>query len=317
MTKHGSPPKALSAQKRPLAPPKQLAGAFPPKQPAGAFVSDKGGKPQASARRRRPLRAMPPPENENARLAAVQNHRNPLLEASRVLLRALADMPALIGVGYHETLRDLLIDEVRAFERLCDRANIRVQDRVGARYCLCTALDEAAMRALSINNAIGAAAWAADPLTRRIGEDNRGGSKIYALALHLLSDEGDHKALLEVMCRVFSLGFDGHYRQEATRGMHVEVRDRLCKSLYDAIGPHLPPVPDALSPNAQSDVTPQRESYFEIPVWMSAAVLSVALVGLYTYCRVDLSERANNVRQQIESIGRVATAGSGNAQDPR
>lgn len=32
------------------------------------------------------------------------------------------------------------------FQKLCEQANIRRDHMIGARYCLCTALDEAAMQ---------------------------------------------------------------------------------------------------------------------------------------------------------------------------
>jgi type VI secretion system protein ImpK len=78
------------------------------------------------------------------RLNAVEQSRNPLLEAARVLLRALADMPDDLEVDETLLLRDLLEQEVRVFQKLCEEANIRRDHMIGARYCLCTALDEAA-----------------------------------------------------------------------------------------------------------------------------------------------------------------------------
>jgi type VI secretion system protein ImpK len=289
-----SPPKAVSTKRSPA----------PPKQPSGTFLSRKPGARRSGLRRRCPLGAIPPREDEDTRLAAVLHHRNPLLEASRVLLRALVDMPALVGLGYHENVRDLLMDEVRVFTRLCERANIRVEHRVGARYCLCTALDEAAMRALSTQgDAQGSAAWASDALTIRMGEDNRGGAKVYALAMHLLNDEDDHTSLLEVIYRIVSLGFEGNYRPGAARRTHERVRERI----YDAIVSRMPSVPDALSTHVQLEVRPRHAAYFEVPVWMSVLVLLLALLGLYAYCRVDLGARAADVRQQLADIVQVTT----------
>jgi len=302
MATPASPPKIVSARRVPA----------PPRQPGGAFHSGKTADQRSGARRRRPLGPIPPPEDEQSRLTAAMDHRNPLLEASRVLLRALTDMPALIGIGHHERLRGLLMDEVRVFERLCVRANVRIEHVIGARYCLCTALDEAAMRALAARgDASGGAAWAADALTSRIGEDNQGGSKVYALSLRLLKEEGDHWPLLEVIHRIFSLGFEGRYRQGMVRGVHERMRERL----YDAIAPYLPPVPDALSPHAQSTATVERAPYFEIPVWTSVVLLSIALCGLYVYCSANLSARADKVRHQFAAIARVTTGDVGDAQD--
>lgn len=43
-----------------------------------------------------------------------------------------------------ETLRELLIREVPIYQTLCDQANLRRKHVLAVRYCLCTALDEAA-----------------------------------------------------------------------------------------------------------------------------------------------------------------------------
>lgn len=295
MTQPSSTPRILSAR-RALA---------PPRRPNGTFLADKNLDRRTNSRRGRLLGPLSSPEDEQTRLAAVIGHRNALLEASRVLLRAFVDMPALIGIGQDERLRDLLMDEVRVFERLCVRASIRDEHMIGARYCLCTALDEAAMRALAArDDTSGSAAWASGALTQRIGEDNQGGSKIYVLSLRLLKDGADHWPLLEVIYRIFSLGFEGRYPHGRTFGAHDRVRERI----YNAIDVHLPPVPDALSPHAQSISPARRASCFEIPVWMSVAFLSVTLCALYAFCHIELGAQADDVQRQLANIARVATS---------
>ncbi|MFP3503858.1 type IVB secretion system protein IcmH/DotU [Burkholderia sp. SIMBA_062] len=301
MTQSVSTPKIVSAR-RALA---------PPRRPNGTFLSGEKTGQRPNSRRSRPLGPLSPPEDEQTRLAAVLGHRNALLEASRVLLRAFVDMPELIGIGHDECLRDLLMDEVRMFERLCVRANVRSEHMIGARYCLCTALDEVAMRVLAARgDTTRSAAWAAGALTQRIGEDNRGGSKIYALSLRLLKDDADHWPLLEVIYRIFSLGFEGRYPHGKTFGVHDRLRERI----YNAIAVNLPTVPDALSPHAQSTATIRQPCYFEIPVWMSVAVLSVALVALYAFCRIESGAQADDVQRQFANIVRVAT---GSTIDPQ
>ncbi|VWD50261.1 type VI secretion system protein ImpK [Burkholderia lata] len=297
MTQPSSPPKIVSAR----------SALAPPRQPNAIFLSGKSTRQRPNTRRSRSLGPISPPEDEQTRLAAVLGHRNALLEASRVLLRAFVDMPELIGIGHDERLRDLLMDEVRVFERLCVRANVRSEHMIGARYCLCTALDEAAMRVIaSRGDTSGSVAWAAGALTQRIGEDNQGGSKIYALSLRLLKDDADHWPLLEVIYRIFSLGFEGRYPHGRTFGVHDRIRERI----YNAIVVHLPPVPHALSPQAQSTVSIRQTFHFEIPVWMSVTLLSVTFCALYAFCRIELGVQADDVQRQLSSIARSATTGS-------
>ena len=236
-TQSDSAPKIVSARRT----------SAPPRRPNGTFLSNRNPRQQPGSRRNRPFGPLAPPEDEPTRLAAVLGHRNALLEAGRVLLRALVDMSALIDTGHDARLRDLLLEEVRVFERLCVRANIRVDHRIGARYCLCTALDEAAMRELAARgDASGSAAWASDALTQRIGEDNQGGLKVYALTLRLLDDAGDHWPLLELIYRIFSLGFEGrdcgasaHRPERAVAPRHdgrIAATERLFRNTGVAVG---------------------------------------------------------------------------------
>ncbi|WP_330728548.1 type IVB secretion system protein IcmH/DotU [Burkholderia multivorans] len=292
-TQSGNAPRIVSARRT----------SAPPRRPNGTFLSNRNPRQQPGSRRNRPFGPLAPPEDEPTRLAAVLGHRNGLLEAGRVLLRALIDMSALIDTDHDARLRDLLLEEVRVFERLCVQANIRVDHRIGARYCLCTALDEAAMRVLAARgDASGSAAWASDALTHRIGEDNQGGSKVYALTLRLLDDAADHWPLLELIYRIFSLGFEGRYPHGRTFSAHDRVRERI----YNAIAAHLPTVPNALSPHAATIESARPRACFEMPVWLSAALLSAALCALYVYCRIESGAQADDVQRQLSNIARTA-----------
>ncbi|MCS6480253.1 DotU family type IV/VI secretion system protein, partial [Burkholderia thailandensis] len=99
----------------------------------------------ATFARREPAPA-PAGEPPAARLAAIRLARNPLLEAARVLLRALADMPELLDRDDIPQLPLLLEQELRLFPRLCEQANIRPDHMHGARYSLSTAPDAACMQ---------------------------------------------------------------------------------------------------------------------------------------------------------------------------
>src|SRR5438445_6856936 len=68
---------------------------------------------------------LPAGKTIEARVAAIDGAPNPLLEAARPLLRALADMPPILEErGTVERLRALLEQELRTFQAVCDRLNI-------------------------------------------------------------------------------------------------------------------------------------------------------------------------------------------------
>jgi type VI secretion system protein ImpK len=246
---------------------------------------------------------IPPPEPFDERLAAVRTARNPLLEAARVLLRAQADMPdTLTSRQAIATLRYLLEEEVRTFERLCERANIRRDHMIGARYCMCTALDEMAMETAWGKGGDSGMNWAKNGLATTFLEDRDGGDRVYLLIDRLMTEPQEHLDLLQVIHRVLGLGFEGRYRHEPNGPRkHFAVRQRI----YDEIASRLPPVPVDLSPNWRSDVKPKRFTYYEFPVWITVVVLSTVLLAMFGYYKYDLMRRSAAVQKQIADIGRM------------
>ncbi|WP_050810672.1 type VI secretion system protein TssL, long form [Burkholderia ambifaria] len=244
-----------------------------------------------------------PPEVFEQRLAKVKGASNPLLEASRVLLRAQADMPETFesrdGVVL---LRRLLVEEVRVFERLCEQANIRRDHMIGASYCLCTALDEAIAQTAWGKEGSSAIEWIQGGLAITFHGDLKGGDKVYLLIGRLLEDPHEHRDLLEVIYRILSLGFEGRYRGVTDgKRKHDAIRQRL----YNVITSQREPVPLALSPHWQSTAKGKRLSFTDFPVWITVTILSVILLGLFGWFKYELFSRSADVQKQIADIARM------------
>ncbi|AOI61253.1 hypothetical protein WI26_22325 [Burkholderia diffusa] len=250
-----------------------------------------------------PRREIPPSEPFAQRLAAVNAARNPLLEAARVLLRAQADMPKeLASKDAIAMLRSLLEQEMRIFQKLCEQANIRRDHMIGARYCLCTALDEAAMQTEWGMSEASGIEWIKGGLASTFHEDRHGGDKIYLLIGRLLEDARDHLNLLEVIYRILSLGFEGRYRGGSDgKRKHDAIRQRL----YNEITSQRDPVPLTLSPHWQSNAKGKRLSFYDFPVWITVAVLSTILLGLFGWFKYELSTRGAALQKQIAAIGNL------------
>lgn len=241
--------------------------------------------------------------NLGARLAAVGLAKNPLLEAARPLLRALCDMPEYLEDGAIAVLRSMLEQEVRTFQKLCEQTNIRRDHVLGARYCLCTALDESAMQTTWGKAGKGSLGkWTTDGLATTFHEDREGGDKVYYLIGRLMTEPKEHLDLLEVIYRILSLGFEGRFRVDADgRRKHDAVRQRV----YTEITTQRGPVPVPLSPHWEGDNGKRSGSIFEFPVWITAAVLSLILLGFYGYAKYELMTRGAAVEKQIADIGRM------------
>lgn len=80
------------------------------------------------------------------RMQFAEAARHPMLEAARPLLQALRNTPASLGADDVLVRRQWLISEAKMFERVCMGLKLPSADADNARYCLCSALDEAAMQ---------------------------------------------------------------------------------------------------------------------------------------------------------------------------
>ncbi|MDS0861741.1 type VI secretion system protein TssL, long form [Burkholderia pseudomultivorans] len=236
------------------------------------------------------------------RLQTVQRARNPLLEAASVLLRAQADMPERLEEKQILALRMLLEHEMRVFEKLCGRANIHRDHMIGARYCLCTALDEAAMRTEWGRDGSSGCEWGNRSLATTFHEDRDGGEKVYLLIGRLLQAPDEHRDLLEVIYRILSLGFEGRYQDVADgKRKHDAIRQRL----YTEITSQRDPVPLTLSPHWQPTTKGKRPSFYDFPVWITATLLSVILLGLFGWFKYELSNHSADVQNRIAEIARM------------
>ncbi|WP_225936416.1 type VI secretion system protein TssL, long form [Caballeronia sp. NK8] len=273
-------------------------------------TTDVAGKPDGSAAANEPreeqtlaglISRIPPGEQQAARLGVIEQARNPLLEAARPLLRALAEIPRDLGKVEINALHQLLKDEVRDFQRLCEQANLRREHMLGARYCLCTALDEAAMQTNWGTQASGVE-WISKGLATEFHEDRQGGVKVYLLIGRLMAQPQEHIDLLEVIFRILSLGFMGRYRQEPDGARkHDAVRQRL----YHEIQANQGPVPTPLSPHPNSDARGKRFSVYDFPVWITFASFGLVLLALFGWFKYHLLSDGTSIEKQIIDIGRM------------
>jgi type VI secretion system protein ImpK len=79
------------------------------------------------------------------------------------------------------------------------------------------------------------------------------------------------------------------------------VRQRI----YTEITAQRGPVPVGLSPHWEGDTTGRSRRFFDFPIWITVAVLSVALLAFFGYAKYELMTRSAAVQQQIADIARM------------
>lgn len=261
---------------------------------------------QAPAARPEPARAVSQAANEprqvkrkpiEQRVERARQAVNPLLSAARPLLRALADMPGTMRIDQIARLKDELLQELHDFQSVCERVGIRNEHILAARYSLCTALDEAAQ-----STSWGQNAWPVGSLLVKMHGETEGGTKVFQVLGRLVNSPAEHLDVIELIYYLLSLGFEGRYGN-MTGGdrQHLEIRQRL----YDMIRQHRGAVPRELSPNLPVTPAGRFSMIRTVPIWLSAAVLGLAAVGIFSWYKYQLSVRAHDLEQQIQAIGQI------------
>lgn len=229
---------------------------------------------------------------------------NPLVAAANPLLNLVPQIRSTVHHPNPAWLREHLVVEIRQFEERAQQAGVASEAIIGARYCLCTALDEAAMQTSWAQSASGnLGTWISEGLATSFHEDRQGGDKVYLLIGRLMNSPHEHIDLLEVIYRILSLGFEGRYRYEADgQRKHETVRQRL----YNEIASQRGPVSVALSPHWQPGPRSRSAPFRDFPAWVTAAVLSLIALGLFGCFKYALSTRSADVQQRIAAIARMA-----------
>lgn len=219
---------------------------------------------------------------------------NPLVNAANPLLDLI---PQIRATGHHdapEQLREHLVDEVRRFETRAQKAGIAPEVIIGARYCLCTAIDEAA--ALT---PWGASTWSSQSLLVMFHNETWGGEKFFQLLSRLVQNPQQHLQLIELIYFCLAMGFEGRFRViDNGRSQLETLKQRLLQIIRQARGEISIP----LSPHWQDASAPVRRSRNWLPVWAAASVAAFLLVLGFVIFSFSLGSRSDAAFAAIGTV---------------
>ncbi|ETS32253.1 hypothetical protein BB987_08225 [Photorhabdus temperata] len=173
-----------------------------------------------------------------------RDYRNALVQAAYPLLNAMPHIRHTAKPEDSGQLRQQLIGEIYRFEKQCQQAGFSYETVLGARYCLCTSLDEAVALTSWGDNSI----WSGNGLLITFHKESSGGEKFFKLLDMLLQQPSKHIDLLELFYFCLLLGFGGRYRlidnglaQLETLIQRLAIRLRQVRGEYPAALSTLPP----------------------------------------------------------------------------
>jgi len=220
---------------------------------------------------------------------------NPLVAAANPLLDLIPQIRATAAHPSPAILREHLLDEVRQFELRAQQAGIANETILGARYCLCTALDEAA----ALTPWGGGGVWSAHSLLVTFHNETWGGEKFFQLLAKLSQNPAQHLDLLELLYYCLLLGFEGRYRViDNGRSQLETLRQRLLRILRGARGDY----PLALSPHWRDAPAQTPLRRLPVPLWVFGALAAVLALALYWGLGWRLGGQSDDV---FASIGKL------------
>jgi type VI secretion system protein ImpK len=233
-------------------------------------------------------------------LPDVVSGANPLVAAANPVLNLVPQIRGLLKLDDPTQLRLYLIDKIKVFEREAQRRNIAPDVIIGARYCLCTLLDEAAAQ----TPWGGSGAWSRLSLLVTFHKETWGGEKFFQLLSKLAQNPQQHRDLLALMYYCLCLGFEGRFRIVDNGIAQLEtLRQRLWQILRDST----PERPDTLSPHWRGENDPGRRGWRLLPAWVIASVALLIGVLTYVWFTFALANQSDKVFAQIGGI-RLAKA---------
>ncbi|WP_153102322.1 type IVB secretion system protein IcmH/DotU [Paraburkholderia hayleyella] len=205
------------------------------------------------------------------RLRAAEQAPNPLHEAARSLLLALASTPAMLDPEAVAQRRQWLEHELRMFTRVCHELKLRADHVVRASYGLCTALDEAAMQAQWGKGNMAGADWQSNSLAVALDHDRQGGDRLFRLIDEALHSPREHLDLIELYQNILDLGFQGRYRYADT---HLVSLMSIRKHVHDVV------VTGGLGALRDSEPVPLRLPRQSVDPWVRPAQVRRSRVWL-------------------------------------
>ncbi|KTS35497.1 DotU family type VI secretion system protein [Pantoea dispersa] len=220
------------------------------------------------------------------------SHQNVLVAAANPLINAIPQIRHSVSHDDPARLRQQLIDQIRRFELSCQQSGLSYEVIVGARYCLCTALDEAA--ALTPWGSRGV--WTSNGLLVTFHNETWGGEKFFQLLAKLSQNPRQHILLLELIYFCLLLGFEGRYRVlDNGRSQLETIKQRLLQMIKSVRGSY----PAVLSPHPTDQPVLRKLWRPMIPLWACAAVAGFAACLFYIVLNWRLGDYTSPVLASI------------------
>ena len=239
--------------------------------------------------------AAPPVGAANSDLPEVTSGGNPLVAAANTLLNLVPQIRSMVSNQDPHGLQQVLLEQIRTFERKAGASGVTMETIIGARYCLCTVIDEAAAQ----TPWGGSGVWPKFSILVALHNETWGGEKFFQLLSKLVQTPHQHIDLIELMYFALTLGFEGRYRVIDNGASQLEtLKARLLQLIETTRGERS----GALSVHWKGVEKKAVPPWTLVPLWATAALVLLIGFAVFAWYNYKLASQSDDMFAVINGI---------------
>lgn len=239
--------------------------------------------------------AIPPKPVLAPDLPEVISGASPLIAAANPLLNLIPQIRVMLSLPDPAAFHQYLADQIRLFEARARASGVAAETVVGARYCLCTAIDETAAQTPWGSSGI----WPRFSLLVAFHNETWGGEKFFQLLAKLVQNPRQHLDLIELMYYCLAMGFEGRYRiVDNGRTQLVALKQRLVQTINATKAEF----ERTLSLHWRGQQKAAQTPWTMMPLWVLAALAVLVAMGAYFWFLLNLSRQSDEVFLAINAL---------------
>lgn len=234
-------------------------------------------------------------QSQRSDLPDVVSGGNPLVAAANTLLNLIPQIRAMATNADPGGFQKFLLESIREFERKAGAGGVPMETVIGARYCICTAIDETAAQ----TPWGGSGVWPRYSLLVALHNETWGGEKFFQLLAKLVQTPHQHIDLIELMYYCLMLGLEGRYRViENGRSQLETLKARLLQVIEGARGDRT----GALSVNWQGVERKAAPPWTMVPLWVATAIAVLLAFLIFLWFNYRLAAQSDDLFSSINGI---------------
>ena len=233
--------------------------------------------------------------NQNNTANNAVNVYNPLIEAAKPVLILANSMQQTTSQLSTDSLINKFSLLINNFEENAEKNGAKYDAIQAAKYCLCTFVDELAVRAGWADET-----WSKNSLLVSFYDETWGGERFFEIIQNLKQDSDKNIDLLEFMYLCLQFGYKGKY--QVLNNGELEI-DKIKRDLLALIHSKRPDQTVNLfkhNPIITNNI--QRKRRLAIPLWVVGVLGAVALGVSYFTMQWSLGDKFNTASTKVNSL---------------